>query len=73
MSAGVTDTVVEWESTGFPNEKMKPPITANNSFSPKLRYMTRQLLKTRPRNFTSSNAENLSIFNKLEMVKKSQR
>ena len=52
MSADVTDTVMQWESTGFPNGKMKPPITARNSFSPKLRYMTRQLLKTRPRNFT---------------------
>ena len=39
MPAGVTDTIKEWESTGFPNEKIKPPIVANNSFSPKLRYI----------------------------------
>ena len=36
MSAGLTNTVVEWESKGLSNEKIRP-TTANNSLFPKLR------------------------------------
>ena len=36
MPAGVTETIVEWQSTGLSNEKIKP-TTANNSPSPKLK------------------------------------
>ena len=39
MPAGTTDTVMESESKEMSNEKTKPPITANNSFSPKLKWM----------------------------------
>ena len=37
MLAGLTDTIVEWESKGLLNKKIRPPTTANNSLSPKLR------------------------------------
>ena len=34
--AGLPDTiVVEWETKGMSNEKIKPPIAANHSLSPK--------------------------------------
>ena len=39
MPAGTTDTIMESESKEMSNEKTKPPITANNSFSPKLKWM----------------------------------
>ena len=50
MSAGLTDTIVEWESKELSNEKIKFPIKANHSLSPKLRWM---LLETRQSNFYS--------------------
>ena len=37
MPAGIPDTIIELESKGESNEKIKPPIKANNSLSPKLR------------------------------------
>ena len=38
MPAGIPDTVVELVPKGLPNEKNKPPTTANNSISPELRW-----------------------------------
>ena len=52
----------EWESTGMSNEKIKLPITANHSLSPKLVWINnsgirvrfkRKLFKTRTSNFYS--------------------
>ena len=37
MPAGLTDTIVECESEGLSIEKIKPPLTANISLSPKLK------------------------------------
>ena len=39
MPAGCTDAIVEWESKGLSNEKIKSHITANHSFSAKLSWM----------------------------------
>ena len=39
MSAGITETIVEWESKWFSNEKIKPPVTANHSLSGKPIWM----------------------------------
>ena len=39
MSANLTDRIVEWKSKRLQNKKNKPPITANHSFSSKLRWM----------------------------------
>ena len=36
-SDGLKDAIVEWESKGLSNEKIKTLITANHSLSPKLR------------------------------------
>ena len=36
MPAGLTDTIVEWESNGLPNETIRLPVTENHSFSPKI-------------------------------------
>ena len=33
----VTETIVAWKSKGFSNEKIKPPATANNSSSLKMK------------------------------------
>ena len=38
MEAGVTETIVAWESKGLLNEKIKPIIKKNNNFSPKLKW-----------------------------------
>lgn len=37
IPAGITDAVVEWESKGLPDEKIKLPTKLNNILSPKLR------------------------------------
>ena len=37
MPAGVTETIVAWESKAFSNEKIKPPATGNNSLSLKMK------------------------------------
>ena len=34
--SGDKDTILEWESTGLPNEKYKPSDTGNKVLSPKL-------------------------------------
>ena len=38
MPACLTNTIVQWESKGLSNKKIKPPITANHSMFPKLRW-----------------------------------
>ena len=38
MSFGLTETIVVWESKGLSNEKIKPPTTANNNLSPKMKW-----------------------------------
>ena len=38
MPAGLTNTIVEWESKELSNEKITPPTTTNNSLFPKLRW-----------------------------------
>ena len=45
--AGLSDTIVEWKSKGVLNEKIKPPITAIHSFSPKLTWMNNSRRRTR--------------------------
>ena len=35
MPAGLTETIVAWESKGSLNEKNKPPTILSNSLSPK--------------------------------------
>ena len=37
MPAGLTETIVAWESKGSLNEKNKPPTILSNSLSPKLK------------------------------------
>ena len=39
MPAGLTDTIVEWETKEWSNKKVKPPISAKYSLSPKLGWM----------------------------------
>ena len=36
MPADFRDTIVEWKSKRFSNEKIKPVITANNRLPPRL-------------------------------------
>ena len=36
MPADFRDTIVEWKSKRFSNEKIKPPITANNRLPARL-------------------------------------
>ena len=36
IPASLEDTAVQWESRGLLNEKVKPPVTANYSLSPKV-------------------------------------
>ena len=38
MSTDFTDTILEWESKGLSNEKIKPLVTVNHSLQ-KLRWM----------------------------------
>ena len=35
MPTGLSDTIIEWESKGLSNERVKPPVAANHSLSPK--------------------------------------
>ena len=39
MPAGITDTIIAWESKILSNEKANTSITASNSLSPKLRWL----------------------------------
>ena len=39
MPAGLTDTIVEWESKEFLKEKIMSPIIANHNLSPKRRWI----------------------------------
>ena len=43
--SGLPNTIAEWEYKGLPNEKIKPPFTANHSFSPKLVWMNNSRIK----------------------------
>ena len=46
LPTGLTDTIiVEWESNGLPNQKIKHPITANHSLSPGLRWMNNSRIR----------------------------
>ena len=45
MLAGLPDTIVEWESKGVSNEKIKPPITANHSLSLKLTWINNSKIR----------------------------
>ena len=69
FSAGLTDTVVEWQSQGMWTEKSKPSSTANHGVSPKLRWINnsrirvefkQSCLKQGKVTFTPTNAVNLS-------------
>ena len=73
--AGLKDTIVEWKSKGLSNEKIKTPITANNSFSPKLVWTNnwkarvrfkRSCLKQNKLIFTGRYVVNLFIFYELD-------
>ena len=45
MSTDVMQSVVDQESKGLPNEKVKPSRTANSNLSPKLRWMNYSILR----------------------------
>ena len=45
MSAVLADTIVEWKSRGLSNEKIRPPINANHSISPKQRWMNNSIIR----------------------------
>ena len=45
MPACIADSIVAWESKGLSNEKFKPFITANNSLSPKVRYINNSRIR----------------------------
>ena len=47
MPAGFTATIIEWESNRLPNEKMKPPLTANHTLSPKPVRMNNSRIRVR--------------------------
>ena len=47
MPDGLTDTIVEWKSEDLSNGKIKPPITANDSLSPKLIWMNNSKIRLR--------------------------
>ena len=65
----VTETIVAWKSKGFSNEKIKPPATANNSPSLKMKWYNSKIrvelkgscLKQDKVTFTPKNVVNLSI------------
>ena len=75
MPASIKITIVKWESKWLLNEKIKPPITANNSLSPKLSWMNnskvtvefkRSCLKQDKVTFTPRNVVNLSTVYELD-------
>ena len=39
MSVGRTEAILAWKSTNLSNKIIKPPTAANNSFSPKLKWL----------------------------------
>ena len=45
MPTGVTNTIIAWESKGLSNEKFESLITANNSLSPKLRWINNSRIR----------------------------
>ena len=47
MPAGLTDTIVEWESSGLPNETIRLPVTENHSFSPKIVSVNNSRIRVR--------------------------
>ena len=75
--SGLKDTISEWESKGFSNEKFKPPHRANKVLSPKLLWNNSRLrlgfevicLKQEDTtSFTPNNVVNLFIVYELEVV-----
>ena len=44
MPTDIMQSVVDQESKGLPNEKIKPSLTANSNLSPKLRWMNYSIL-----------------------------
>ena len=75
MPAGLTDTIVDWESKRLSNVKIKSHITANHSLSPKLIWMNNSKIKLRiigsclkqdNVTFTSRYVVNLFIFYELD-------
>ena len=47
MSAGLTATIIEWGSKKLPNEKIKPPLTANQILFLKLVWMNNSRIRVR--------------------------
>ena len=47
IPAGLTDTVVEWESKDLSNKKIKSPTTANHSLSPKFIWINSWRIRVR--------------------------
>ena len=47
MPAGLIDAIVECESKALSNEKIRPPITANHSLSPKLIWINNSGIRVR--------------------------
>ena len=45
MPTDIMQSVVDKESKGLPNEKVKPSLTANSNLSPKLRWMNYSILR----------------------------
>ena len=45
MRTCLTDTIKRWESTRLSNEKIKTPITADHSLSPKLRWVNNSRIR----------------------------
>ena len=75
MPAGITNTIVEWESKGLSNEEIKLSFTANNYHSPKLRWINNwkiraefkeSFLKQDKITFTPRNVVNLFIVYELD-------
>ena len=73
--SGLTNRIKGCESKGLSNEKIKPPIKANNSLSPKLIRICNSRIRVRVKGscfkqdkvtFTSRNAVNLFIVYELD-------
>ena len=74
MSAGHTETIVQRQSKGLLNEKVRPLVTLNNSLFPKLKWNNSKIilefkgssLKQDKITFTPKNVVNLFIVFELD-------
>ena len=77
MPVGITNKIIDWESKGLSNEKIKPPITANYSLPLKLIWMNNSKIRVEFKGscleqdkvtFTPRNVVNLFTAYQLDMV-----